>query len=52
MRYLLSIFGTCRHARISWPMGPRNGKKFVQCLDCCQRLEYDWSEMRITRERE
>ncbi len=44
MTVLLAFLFGCRHRNISWPQYGH-----VQCLDCCQRLVYDWREMRVSQ---
>ncbi len=52
------IWRACRHARLSFPMSPRarpeqvlNEMPHVTCLDCGREFWYDWSRMRLSRER-
>jgi hypothetical protein len=44
----------CKHNRTSFPQTPRrapgyNGllPKYVTCLDCGKRFEYDWEKMEV-----
>ena len=45
---ILSLFGFCRHRRISWPL-TRERVTTVSCLVCGKRMAYDWQEMREIR---
>lgn len=47
---MLTWLFRCRHPRITWPQTtPMHGTR-VSCLDCGERVAYDWSEMRIAAE--
>ena len=46
---VLSVFGICRHNRITWPTG-KGGHVTVTCLSCTRTLEYSMSDMCITGE--
>ncbi len=43
----------CQHRNLSMPMTPAGTRgadvspTFVVCLDCGQRFEYDWKQMRV-----
>lgn len=46
MRRILSLLFGCQHRHISWPQGQQPSVT-VQCLDCMERLSYDWEQMKI-----
>ena len=46
-------FFRCSHRRLTWPQSPpgKHGREtYVTCLDCAQRLRYDWERMAIVKE--
>src|SRR4051794_19784266 len=56
LRSLLNRLFRCRHNRTTFPMTPRSTSAtanswrhgmYVACLDCGQRLSYNWDEMCI-----
>ncbi len=49
MRWLLSVFGVCRHDRLTWPQ-THGGRCTTVCLDCTRRLHYDFERMQLGAE--
>lgn len=50
-KFLLEIFGICRHHRTTFPQAPRGGGQTTEkCLDCGREFEYNWQAMKRGRE--
>lgn len=45
---LLSLF-TCRHRNYGRAFTDDQGRMYVVCSACCQRVPYDWERMEIAR---
>ncbi len=53
MRWVLSLFGVCRHDNLTFPQSDRaTGLISVSCLSCGAEFSYDWKNMAVGARRE
>ncbi len=53
MRWLLSLFGVCKHDKLTFPQSDRaTGLISVSCLRCGAGFAYDWCNMTVGAKRE